>query len=609
MTMSVPTRQWRQVGRWLPALLALLPASALAQSGRVSIDVDRHIASVGESIQVTVNIVVEGRGGYDQYIPPTFGAGFQVSGGGMTTQNIEIINWQVRRRESHTYQVVPVRPGAQTIGPAAISIRGRRISSGRVTIQVRGSAAPAAPPPVEAPDAGASAPGFPVERANEPVFLAAVATPRKVYLGQQVVVTWYLFTQSDVLGFNTTKQPTSDNFWSEDLRSPRRLVFDRRMLGNRIFYSAVIARKALFPQRTGTLSVGPLGARVRTLDHFASTAQNKQSETVAIEVLPLPTRGQPSGFGDSNVGQFDMAASLDRSRIKAGEGVTLKLVISGRGNLRQVKPPTLDHLDGFKVYRPTFEERLTLEDGVSGEKVISFLLMPTRAGQLQIPPMHLDYFDPETEQYGRAATAPLALTVTGKMPFGGATPGEPGAKNVLALTIRPPRPARHLGHHPAQTPSYQRWLFALLAGFPVAFVLLWSGGERLRARLRRETAGSLRRAAGRRARGYLKRADERRRAGDVCGFHGEVAGALRSLLDHRLRLPIEGLTRPELMARMRRAGLADQLVLAVERELDLCDAARFAPGAVNPEEMSQTLTRARRLMNELSRVAVREVRS
>jgi hypothetical protein len=588
----------------LVTLALLVPAGAMAQTGRVTLEVSRHIVNVGEPVQVTVSIVVEGQQGYDRYLPPTFGPEFQVAGGGMTTQNIEIINWQVRRRESYTYNVTPLKGGALTIGPATIIVGGKRISSSRVTIQARGSSITTPTPTVE-PDAGVGAPGFPVHRAGEPVFLAAVAQPRKVYLGQQVVVTWYLFTRSDVLGFQTTKQPTTDNFWSEDLRSPRRLVFEQRMLGGRMFYAAVIARKALFPQQTGKLEVGPMGARVRTLDTFASASSEQTSEAVPIEVLPLPEQGRPRGFHEVNVGELEVAASLDRSSIKAGEGVTLKLVISGRGNLRQVKPPTLDDLDGFKVYKPTVEERFTLEDSVSGEKIVSYLLMPTRAGQLRLPPIHLDYFDPIEEKYRRASTDPLSLTVTGKMPAGGAGAGESVAKNVLSRTIRPPRPAGHLRHEPRRAPAYLRTLFIVLALFPVAFVFGWSGGERLRARLRRETAGSLRRAAGRRARAQLARAQERMRPGDVAGFHAALAGSMRSVLDHRLGLSIEGLTRPELKERMERGGFPADLVQDVAQELDACDAARFAPGAVDRAGLGASLDRVRRLLDRLGRVELR----
>jgi hypothetical protein len=368
-------------------LVATFPARAGAQRARVTLEVDRHIVRVGEQLRVTVGIVVEGQQSYDRFVPPTFGNGFQVAGGGMTTQNVEIINWRVRRRESHVYTVVAVRAGAFTIGPAAVVINRRRVNSPRVTVQVRGGGSVPAP---AVPDAGGpTSPGL-AQRAREGLFITAAAEPRKVFLGQQVVVTWYLYTQSDVLGFHTQKQPTTDNFWTEDLRSPRRLVFDRRVVDNKLFYVATIARRALFPQKTGSLTVGPLAARVRTLGHFTSSAAVRESETVTVEVLPLPAGDRPAGFHDQNVGQLDMAASVDRPRIKAGEGVTLKVVIGGRGNLRQVQPPSLDSLDGFKVYKPKVDDRLVLDEGVSGEKVLEYLLLPVRTGQLKIPPLHLD---------------------------------------------------------------------------------------------------------------------------------------------------------------------------------------------------------------------------
>jgi hypothetical protein len=603
----------------LVPLVPLLSPPALGQGGtqaQVTLTVDRHIATVGEPMQVTVSILVQGRMGYERYIPPSF-AGFQVAGGGMTTQNIEMINWKVRRREGHTYTVVPLRAGTLKVGPAAVLMAGRRFSSQTVTIKVRkgsgptpapgpGPGGPSAPGAPSAPDAGTgAAPGIPAD--GQPlrrVFLAAQATPEKVYLGQQVVVTWYLYTQSDVLGFHTTGQPTTDHFWSEDLKSPRRLEMERRVVQNRLFYVAVIARKALFPQKVGKLTVGSMSAQVRTMDQFAGAAVRISSESPTVEVLPLPDAGKPANFSEENVGRYDVMASLDRDRVKAGEGVTLKLVVRGHGNLRQVKAPQVTELDGFKVYKPKVTESLQVNGGVSGEKIVEYLLMPTRGGKLRIPALALDYFDPAAGAYKRSSTDPLTLHVTGKLPAHIAGAG-PAAKNVIGPTIRPPRPARALSHRDP-TPVHRQPLFLVFLVLPVAVLVVVSGGERLRARMKRETPGSLRRAASRRTREHLHRARDLRDGGDPVRFYAAIASGLRSLLDHRLGAPIEGLTRSELQERMARAGFSAELVAEVIGELDACDAARFAPSAASQATSSRerALQRAHELVDRLGRAQV-----
>jgi tetratricopeptide (TPR) repeat protein len=588
--------------RALAVALLLVAAPARADTARVSLEVDKHITTIGDPIQVTVTIEIEGRSGYSRYIPPAFND-FRVSGGGMTTQNIQMINWKVRRTESYSYSVSPLREGLLSLGPAAIVFDGRMLKSSTATIKVRKGSAPVPDPVQPTPDPTLD----PGNRDLPSVFLVAAAAPTKVYLGQQVVVTWSLFTQSDVLGFQTTKQPVTDGFWSEDLRSPHRLEFERKMLGARAYYAATLLRKALFPQRAGKLTIGQLEASVRTLDSFTSSSSVKQSDPVTVEVLPLPDQGKPAGFHEGNVGSFDgIVASLDRTSVKAGDAVTLKIVVRGVGNLSQLKLPPLTGLDAsFRVYEPKVSDRLELEGRVSGEKIVEYLLMPTRGGLITIPPIHLDTFNPETARYQRVSTAALSLTVSGSLPAGQDLPLRPDAKaNVLGPNIRPPRPAAGLSPG-APTPLHRSLVGWTLFVLPLLLTIAVVGGDRLRERLARETPRSIRRVAAKRVRAHLARAQQLRAAGDTSGFFGEVAAAIRCQLDHRLALRSEGLTREELAARMGEAGYPGTLAEEVLGELDNCDFARFAPAASGGQQMAETIQRARRLVERLGHAPVR----
>lgn len=591
----------------LPAVaLALAAAPARADTAKVTLEVDRHIATVGEEIQATVTIEIDGRTSYSRYIPPAF-TDFRVTGGGMTTQNIQMINWRIRRTESYSYSLTPVREGLLGLGPAAIQFQGRMVKSGVATIKVRKGSAPVPDPgqPSPAPD-----PALPGDRDLPAVFLAAAASPTKVYLGQQVVVVWSLYTQSDVLGFQTTRQPVTDGFWTEDLKSPQRLEFERRMLGGRSYFAATLLRKALFPQRTGKLTIGQMEASVRTLDSFTASSAVKQSDPVTVEVLPLPAQGKPAGFPESNVGSYDgIVASLDRSSVRAGDAVTLKIVVRGSGNLSQLKLPPLSGLDAsFRVYEPKVSERLDLEGKVSGEKIVEYLIMPTRGGRLTIPALQLDTFNPELGKYQRHTTSPLSVTVSGTLPAGqDHAPSGPGKQNVLGPNIRPPRAAAGLVPGEA-TPLHRSRLVWALFLLPLLVTVVVVGGDRLRERLARETPRSLRRAATKRVRQHLARAQELRAAGDASGFFGEIAAAIRCQLDHRLELRSEGLTREELTARMADAGYPVELGEQVLGELDNCDFARFAPSASGGREMAETLQRGRRLVDRLGSAPVRRGR-
>ncbi len=596
--------------RWAVLILGLFglgllwPAVASAQKGRVTLELDRHIASVGEEIQVTVSIEAEGRAGYDRYLKPTF-RGFRLMGSGMTTQNIEMINWKVRRRESHQYVIVPLREGTLQVGPAAIVIGGNTIQSKKVSLRVNRAAGRSAQP-AEAdpdPDSDPQDDTLTARQAEQSVFINAVAVPAKVYQGQQVVVVWSLYTQSNILGFQLTRQPAADDFWSEDLRSPQRLEFERKIVDNRMFYVATLARKALFPQKSGQLVVGAMAAQLRTMQQFSSTAVTRQSDPLTIEVQPLPSEGRPADFSPGNVGQFEIWSVIDQPKIKAGDAVTLKVVIRGKGNLSQLKLPPLGEVDGFKIYEPKISDRLALEDGVGGEKILEYLLLPVRSGRLKIPPFRLSFFDPRVASYREVRSRPLTLTVTGKLPTTGGQ-GADAKKNVLAVNIRPPRPAAPLSHRVEVSP-HRSSTFWLLVAAPLLMLIFVSGGERVRAHLVKETPRSLRRAAARQTNAHFRRAQERRQKRDAPGFFGEIAAALQCQLDRQMRIKTEGLTREELQSRMLASGFAADLVQDTVAELDNCDFARFAPSASGAEQMEQTLKRTRQLINQLGRTLTR----
>ncbi len=608
---------------WL--LLGLAPAQALANTSSVSIGVSRRIVSLGETLEVTVRITVEGRSGYDEYFPPMM-TGFRQSGSAMTSQNIEVINWRVRRRETHVYHAIPIKAGRQTIGPAAIRVAGRTFKSGRVAVEVRqgppgqpgqagqaGQAGqpgqpgqpdlPGQPGQPDLPDQ-AALPGVSAEQLRSGVFLAATAKPDRVFVGEQVVAEWLLYTHSDVLGYQPAAQPSTEDFWSEDLRSPKRLHFERVVVRGRVLYAAVVWRKALFPHKAGRLVVGPLTARIRTLQQFARRSVKRASPPLEIEVVALPEDGKPKNFPPQNVGQYQISALVDRQRVKAGEAVQLKVVVRGSGNLPQLKVAALGTVDGFKVYDPKVDERLTREDGIAGEKTIEYLLLPTRGGQLRIPAVHLDYFDPAAEAYRRASTKPVAITVTGSLPGDGSGAATVGGKNnVLDLDIRPPRRASSLGHR--ERFRFLEGLSLLLFALPVLLFFGTTGAEALRARLRKQTARTVSRQLAKRVRRHLRAAGDAARRGDGGACYGELAAALQVQLAERLGRRVEGLTRDELARAMVDRGLDETLIARASEELDSADFGRFAGSSATASDLQTSIARVRETVQRVARARLR----
>ena len=599
--MTLGDRSW--CGAIWAALVLLVASPATAQRASVTIDLDRHIGRVGEPMRVTVKVDVSGRAGYSEFIRPAF-KGFRVLGTGLSGSNMQIdpLRGVFRRSETKIFMVVPLKAGMHNVGPAAVRMGGRLVRSPVVKLKV-------IPANVQAPDPhpnpGQTDPIPAPQNQQRVVFLTSTANPKKVYLGQQVLASWHLYTRARLNHFQSGALPATDDFWSEDLASPSRLRFEEKSVDGTQYYAAVLAKKALFPQKTGRLTVGSMKVNVTTvLDRLnPSSTPQRQSPPLIIDVLPLPEQGQPAGFSPGNVGSYFISASLDRDTVKAGDAVTLRMVVRGQGNLRQLKLPAIKTLAGFKVYEPKVSERLDRDQGIRGEKMVEYLLMPVASGRLRIPGLVLDTFDPRSGRYRRLKTSPLALQVKGKMPRSLAA-RQASKTNVLDRTIRPPRPARHLSNQQPIKPLDSN-LFWVLLVLPVGLLVLVAGGEHLRERLTRQTPRRQRRAASRRISKHLKQARELRRQGDKAAFFGEISAALRDLLDHKLGLLTEGLTRGELRDSLLAAGMPEDLVDAVTQELENCDFARFAPSASGEEQMDETLARVKRLLHQLNRTRSR----
>jgi hypothetical protein len=605
--------------------------------------VDRTSTDLGDPIVYEVTLSMpDGRA--EGYRAPDF-RGFRVLGeypsqstqiqmGGGSSVMRTVYTWR--------YELSPSESGRLTIMPARVRVRGKELRTAPVAITVAagdirppgsaGSATdprrtrqrprprarlgspfddlfggPADPdplPPIQVPDPGGRA------QAGSS-FIRAVADKRKVVVGEQVVVQWYLYLTERQDKYQAVTEPRTDGFWSEDLPVPSNqgnLQLSQQEHEGRLYLVAPLMRKALFPLQSGSLTVTPLEADISQADFFGRLVRNQRlkAEPLAIEVEPLPGAGKPASFDPAAVGKLAMSAKLDRQQVAVGDAVTVTVTVSGQGNLRKLVPPKLPALEGFRSYEPKVDVKLDTSNGVTGSKVIEYLLLPERAGTTIVPSIELAYFDPAARRYERARTDPLRIVVTGEGGKG-AEPGRTaavavGRENVLASEIRPPRAGAELSRDLGTTLYRSSGFFWAVLLPPVAFALTAMGG-RFRRRLGQDTEGSRRRQARRQVRQHL-RAAEGQLGGDSAAFYMEIDRVLSGALSGRLGQPVAGLSRVELAAELGRSGLPRPVVDQALAALEECDRARFAPGSASAGERRVALERAAELLSSIEKPAI-----
>ncbi len=411
--------------------------------------------------------------------------------------------------------------------------------------------------------------------------------------------------------------PSFAGFWVKELFAAQTLESRRETIRGVQFNVAPLRRVALFPTSAGVQQVEamvlsceiPQQRRQRSvfdtfglLDGFGLSSQNVsvRSETVEIEVLPLPRNGRPPDFSGA-VGSFALQVQALPDAVPVGDPVTLKVEVRGKGNINALKLEAVKALAGFEVYEPRVDTRERVEGGVyGGSRTFEYILIPERGGQLEIPALRFVYFDPHSASYEVARSAPILISSQGS----DSTQVSSGYGLSRKTIQEVGRDIRHIKPDLDRLEEvevlYKKASFWILpALLPLAF-----GGlvihQRHQQRLEADVAYARRRAKGE-ADKRLHRARqliEEERGGE---FYAEIQLALQSFLADHLNLAAAGLTREIWEASLRARGVEETEIKAVGEFLARCDFVRFAPTAPERSDMEKAQQEAAQLIHSLEK--------
>ncbi|MEZ4383887.1 MAG: BatD family protein [Nannocystaceae bacterium] len=542
-----------------------------------------NTVSVGDAVDLIVEVAREG-GGDDvpsPTLPDLLAQGFAVEG--PSTSFRTQTSWINGRssssvRVTYVYYLIPSKPGRFEL-PITVKDGGRTIRAPRVPVlEVTGEAAPTEP---ATPAANAA----PTEARGD-VFLWGTIDKPTLYVGEQLTYELVVYERLRFPNIQLRELPGFTDFWSEELPEGRLRNEVVAGVGYRVQPGL---RRALFPQRAGTLTITPAQVSVGLRRRIGG-------QPIEVQVLPLPAEGQPAGFSANNVGEFRIAAKVDRSKVKVGEPFTLSVLIKGTGNIRVIDPGDWPELDGMRRYDPKVDLQAFGGDVVGGTRTYEFLVIPERAGALTIPPHRFSYFDPESVSYETIETAPITVQVADD---GGAAPAaetepKPSAPTpsaddddlLLAPLVDLEALPRASGEASWLTPT--RWFWGMVAA-PAAGALIGLAGA-LRRRLAGDAASQARASRRAEERGRLAEAEAALASGD--GFYPKVAQLLQALAVDRAGPEGQGLPRRALLRVLRDRGVSEEDLARLRALLDRCDAARFGAGA------GESADERRRLLDE-----------
>ncbi len=569
----------RRTGRQLIAVgfLALVAATPVFGNDiEVSASVDRTRVELNGRLGYTITVEGTMRNVPEPRLPELEPA-FTVYSSGTST-NMSWVNGQMSSSKTWSFTLVPQTTGAFTIGPAEVEFGGAIYRTEPIEVEVV---------------AGAPAGGARTERPREPtgaesegrdVFITTSVDKERAYVDEQITFSFRFYRRVALWDQPRYETPDLTGFWVEDLPGEDR--FTETIEGKR--YEVIELEKALFGAAPGTATIGPARLAYRLegepFTFFSRPGRERvlETEPIEVEILPLPESGRPEGF-DGAVGSYEMSARLESNEVAALDPVTLTVTIEGVGNISTVPAPNLPELQDFRTYESGTSSSTSKEGGVvRGRKTFEYVLVPQAEGTRTIPALELPHFEPESETYRVARTAPLRLTVTEATGDGG--PGAPVRTGITRVGrdiryIREPGGVLEVAAEPVHRSPLFLWLQVVPAGAVVAAWLYRRRRDRFAA-----DSGLERyvRAPGR-ARRELREARRLAAEGKISELCTTLARVTTDFLSDRLGVPARGMTMRDLEGALRREGASDEVIDCVRRLLNECDVGRFAAGAAGVE--------------------------
>lgn len=579
-----------------------MAGAARAQEVSVTASVDRQRVSVDESLMLTVTVSGANVQGVSKPRLPSLD-GFDVSGAS-SSSNVSWINGRVSMTQEYRYTLMPKSVGAFAIDPVEVHIGGKTWRTKPVRVEVVQAAQrklPAGPSTQggrrSPPEAQAS------QRVQGNIFITTEADKPKVYVGEQVVLTFTYYSRLSLWNAPQYTPPETPGFWVEELSRDERAR--RVVIEGRVFEMQQI-KTALFPTSSGKHVISPAYLEYSTGRGFFSRGQARRLRTdpIEVEVLPLPAKGKPADFSGA-VGNYALSTQADKASVARGDPISLEVILSGSGNINTVGDPNVPDLKGFKVYEPEIEKSSSRAgDEIRGKKVFRYALIPEQEGALVIQPFTFVCFDPEGKTYKTLKTKALRITVTPGRAEALSPAGYGLTREEIQLVgedIRFIKPAvgklRHRSGVLYRSGGF--WLVQLIPLFAVigAFFL---------RRHREKMAGDVAYVRRRRAKGAAKkRLKESRRLlkeHDSAAFYGEIHRALTQFIGDNLNVSAAGLMKDRIAEVFAARGIEDDVTARIGEIFDRCDAARFAPASLSDEALKNLLHDTETLIGHLEKL-------
>lgn len=587
-------------------LQAVLPAQTFTSS------VSSNPVALDEKFEITFSFSAKDANRIKNFSPPDLKNFLVISGPNQST-SMQIINGAVSSEVSYSYYLQPRNTGKFTIGSASIEYDDKTYKTNTVTLEVR--------PTSSKPDKkGNDQQAASDQEIKNNLFILAAVDKNKAYMGEQVTVTYKLYTRLNIASqMSVSKLPSYQGFWAEELETSSNIMFTTEVYNGKQYRVGVLKRAALFPSQTGELTISPFELNVPIQiekkkktgnsffdDFFNDPFFNREmvdyavkSNSVKINVLPLPEE-KPESFSGA-VGSFSLTSDLNKLNVKTNEPVSLKINISGTGNIQLLDVPEIKLPAGIEKYEPKETDQINRKSKISGRKTFEYLIIPRTSGKKEIPPVDFTYFDPDKKIYVTLSSPKYIINVE-KSTAGNFIADDYSKEDIKLL-------GEDIRYIKTSTDDIGKksgilllqfgfWTAAAVPLLALAGLILFKKrNEKLSANmqmLRYQRAQKI-------AKTKLKKAKILMDSHDQNGFYSEISQALYGYLEDKFHIPKSELSLDRAVTELEKKNLAKDLIMNFKRCSEKCEYIRFAPESNGNAEMEDMYNRSAEIIIEIEK--------
>ena len=514
---------------------------------------------------------------------------------------------------TYTYTLYAAKSGVYNIPAAHARVGGKQISSrpAKVTVvgsaQGRGNNSPKMheddnyPPHMKV--AGSAISG-------RDLFIKVSANKRKVYEQEPILLTYKVYTLVDLTQLEG-KMPELTGFHTQEIPLPQQKSFHIERVNGKPYRTVTWSQYVMYPQMTGKMEIpsitfkGIVVQQNRSVDPFEAffnggsgyveVKRNIVAPSIKIDVLPLPHK--PANFS-GGVGKFNISAQLNKNELKAGDPLSLRIVVGGIGNLKLIKQPVVNFPKDWDKYDPKVTDKTKLtSNGLEGNMIYDILAVPRNQGHYTIPPVELTYYDTSLNQYKTIKTQSFEIEVA---------KGDGSRSSVVDYSKDQPKDIKDIKKGEAELHSVDNFFFgsvgylmSLLIPFAafVALLVIFRNRAIDNADLVKMKGKKANKIATKR----LRQANKLMLAGKTNEFYDEVLRALWGYVGDKLNMPAEKLSRENILEKLQSHNVDDNTISKFLSAIDDCEMMRFAPG--DPEgNMNKTFESAMTAIMEIENV-------